>query len=308
MMVTSSSGTSSALRGPVSSPPYNNPGHEGAPAEHNGGATSAAPTTPVKTVGTTGGNGGSGTGADPGLIARYGTKKLTAGKPKGSGGNWLTSGLKIVYEYSGAKSVVECGMDPGVNGTCLEAGITVGGLLLTGGTGAAAKASLEGASKAAAARIASKDAVTGALATADDAAMLAERNAKKLDGGWKELYGPFKRIESKTQTDADAALMQDSGQLWGQGKPGGFFGSEARAEVWPGALKPGERGVEMYTPIKPRGTGPWGPTWPIGSPGTIKAVENGLDTVKVPVIITKNTQIPASSFSGQQPFFSPFMY
>ncbi|MFI6585915.1 RHS repeat domain-containing protein, partial [Embleya sp. NPDC050493] len=49
-------------------PPYNNPGHEGAPAERNGGASSAAPTTPVSTGG---GPKATGTGRGQGISPEH---------------------------------------------------------------------------------------------------------------------------------------------------------------------------------------------------------------------------------------------
>ncbi|MFJ8744141.1 RHS repeat-associated core domain-containing protein [Embleya sp. NPDC127516] len=262
---------------------------------------------PVSTGGTTSsGNSGSGTGVDPGLIARYGYKKPTVNKPKSGGGNWLTSGLgfvvKAAYEYSGVKSVVECGKDPGLNGTCLEAGVTVGGFLLTGGSGAAAKASLETVSKTAAARIASRDAVVSAGAYADDAAMLAERNIKGLDGGWKELYGPYHRSSSRTQTDELALTQQGNRQLWGREPQHGMWPA---AEAHGGPLPAGARGVEFTTPIRPTGPGRYGAEWEVEkSAGVIGTRQD--DFAKIPIMITRNTQIPDSMFTGPQNQFVPF--
>ena len=103
----------------------------------------------------------------------------------------------------------------------------------------------------------------------------------------EDLYGPFYRAESPTQTVDTAKLQVASGEIWGRAPRGGAFPA---VQAYVGPLPDGERGIEFYTETKPDG-------WP-GSAmaghvywrGPREGVRVEDDFAKIRVNITKNTQ------------------
>jgi len=101
-------------------------------------------------------------------------------------------------------------------------------------------------------------------------------------------YGPFYRAASKSQTDDAARQMLETNELWG-GISKMWGGNEA-ARAYQGSLPEGTRGIEFYTPIRPRLAFPREVWWEDGRGIEGLVVEDGW--AKIPVRITKNTQIP----------------
>jgi hypothetical protein len=61
-------------------------------------------------------------------------------------------------------------------------------------------------------------------------------------------YGPFYRLLSPTQTEADAELQGESGEIWGR-RP---FGSGwPKVQAYRGGLPEGRSGIEFYTDAVP---------------------------------------------------------
>jgi RHS repeat-associated protein len=124
-----------------------------------------------------------------------------------------------------------------------------------------------------------------------EAASDATRVATKLDdvaeAGAGDVKGIFHRLESPTQTPADAKAIESSGELWGYPARGSDIPS---VKAYNGPLPEGARGIEFTTPVTPttttRGT-PGSPAqWYPGTPG----VKVEADKAKIPVCVTKNTQ------------------
>lgn len=99
-------------------------------------------------------------------------------------------------------------------------------------------------------------------------------------------YGPFHRVESDTQTPADAAAQEVSSEVWGR---------IARSGSWPavkafdGPLAAGQRGIEFYTDAQPDPMGhPQKPRW--SGDGLNEAVRTEDGFAKISVVIVRNTQ------------------
>ena len=92
------------------------------------------------------------------------------------------------------------------------------------------------------------------------------------------------RVESPTQTTADAERQQRTGEIWGK---------TARSGAWPkvkayvGRLPDGDRGVEFETDVRPdSGCPPGHAYWSGPRPG----VEVDGDYAKIKVRVTRNAQ------------------
>ena len=98
----------------------------------------------------------------------------------------------------------------------------------------------------------------------------------------------YHRLESPTQTRADAQRQQISGELWGRPAWGSGIAS---VKAYRGPLPAGARGIEFVTPVAPsRGRGtPHEARWYIGDPGV---AENAQGYAVIPITVTKNTQVP----------------
>jgi hypothetical protein len=62
------------------------------------------------------------------------------------------------------------------------------------------------------------------------------------------LHGPFHRLESPTQTSADAVRQVKSGEIWG--RPARWSNIPS-VKAYRQRIPPGERGVEFTTPVAP---------------------------------------------------------
>ncbi|MFN0096541.1 MAG: hypothetical protein ACKVVT_17420, partial [Dehalococcoidia bacterium] len=79
-------------------------------------------------------------------------------------------------------------------------------------------------------------------ATADYAAVVTDRPNPAF------AYGPYFRLESPTQTVADAAAQEATGELWGRGS---FQSDFPCAKAYAGPLPDGARGIEFWTAVPP---------------------------------------------------------
>jgi hypothetical protein len=61
-------------------------------------------------------------------------------------------------------------------------------------------------------------------------------------------YGPFHRLASPTQTRAEAAAQQESGEIWGRTPRTGAW---PQVNAYSGPLPDGEFGIEFYTNVPP---------------------------------------------------------
>jgi RHS repeat-associated protein len=97
----------------------------------------------------------------------------------------------------------------------------------------------------------------------------------------------FHRLESSTQTPADAAKITSSGELWGKAPAGS---NTPQVKAYYGTLPVGARGIEFTTavPADPSSGHPTNARWLPGMPG----VRLDGDYAKIPVTVTKNTQTP----------------
>lgn len=96
----------------------------------------------------------------------------------------------------------------------------------------------------------------------------------------------YHRLESSTQTPADARAQEESGELWG-GPP---WNSDIPAvRAYTGPLPRGSRGIEFVCFVPPdRQTSPQLARWTGPRDGVI--VENGY--ARVPIRVVRNTQPP----------------
>lgn len=108
------------------------------------------------------------------------------------------------------------------------------------------------------------------------------------------MPGPFHRLESPTQTVADAKLQQSSNEIWG--KPGtntaqsGLPCVKAYRNILPAA----QRGVEFDTAVSPTpgGGSPLDARWYLGTTGVLQRVDSAG---------TVFAAIPLSRFVNGQP-------
>jgi hypothetical protein len=98
-------------------------------------------------------------------------------------------------------------------------------------------------------------------------------------------YGPYHRNESRTQTIADAAKQEASGEIWGQTA---LYGLGPSVKAWRGPLT-GGRGIEFVTTVAPHpNPHPSLVQWRDTTPGVVPR-PNGF--VAIPARVTKNTQV-----------------
>jgi hypothetical protein len=94
----------------------------------------------------------------------------------------------------------------------------------------------------------------------------------------------YHRLASTTQTAADAAMQEASGEIWGRAPRDSDI---PKVKAYPGPLPPGAKGVEFTTDVEPdRGSRPSLPAWSGPRAGVI--VEG--DFAKIRVTIIKNMQ------------------
>lgn len=104
-------------------------------------------------------------------------------------------------------------------------------------------------------------------------------------GGAARGLRVYHRLESPTQTPADAALQVGSGEVWGRAALSSFI---PKVKAYPGPLPPGARGIESTTDVPPDpGSARKRVDWSGPRPGV--AVEG--DVARITVVVTKNTQI-----------------
>lgn len=98
------------------------------------------------------------------------------------------------------------------------------------------------------------------------------------------LAGAYHRLESPTQTTADAAKQASTAEIWGYPS---VWSDILKVKAYTGPLPPGKRGVEFRTVVPPdRGGAPGRPEW--WCPRNGVRVERGVATVARTV--TKNAQ------------------
>ena len=96
----------------------------------------------------------------------------------------------------------------------------------------------------------------------------------------------YHRLESPTQTPADARLQVESGEIWGRPRR---YSDIPSVKAYPGPLPPGARGIEFTTEVPPDAqTGPDYVRWTGPRPGVI--VEGGYARIVARVI--RSTQVP----------------
>ena len=107
------------------------------------------------------------------------------------------------------------------------------------------------------------------------------------NAGSPQLYGPYHRLESPTQTAEIAELQETSGELWGRPPQGSDIPA---VQAYKGHLPSGARGIEFYTPVEPDSEGSGRPGalvyWRPGNPGVVEED----DYVKIPIQVTVNRQ------------------
>jgi len=108
----------------------------------------------------------------------------------------------------------------------------------------------------------------------------------------------YHRLESPTQTSADAKRQQASSEIWGCAASTSVFPT---VKAYRGPLPANTRGIEFTTSIPPtKGTGTpqialWYPCLkglnPC-SPQLSVVTQNGTDFAVLKVVVTQNTQVP----------------
>jgi hypothetical protein len=94
----------------------------------------------------------------------------------------------------------------------------------------------------------------------------------------------YHRLESPTQTPADAARQQATGEIWGRPAQWSLI---PKVKAYRGPLPAGARGIEFVTDVPPDvGSARLRVDWSGPRPGV--RVEG--DVAKIEVIVTKNTQ------------------
>nr|WP_206279843.1 RHS repeat-associated core domain-containing protein [Streptomyces luteoverticillatus] len=109
-------------------------------------------------------------------------------------------------------------------------------------------------------------------------------------GDVAELYGPFHRRGSRTQTPEVTQQVIESGQLWGrEARWGGEPMVQAHRGPIPSGAKPGS--FEFYTTVEPkalRNTPGDYAAWELGKePGVQHIQSNGEDFASIPVFVTE---------------------
>jgi Pentapeptide repeats (8 copies) len=102
-------------------------------------------------------------------------------------------------------------------------------------------------------------------------------------------YGPFHRIESPTQTQAEAIRQKEAGLVTGTASRGS---SGPSVKAYRGPLNENVRGVEFYTSVQPtvNAGSPFEARWYCGSNGVELLNINGQSFAAIPVVISKFAQ------------------
>ncbi|MFB9924356.1 hypothetical protein ACFORO_10775 [Amycolatopsis halotolerans] len=101
-------------------------------------------------------------------------------------------------------------------------------------------------------------------------------------------YGPYHRLESRSQSPETAKLIEESNEVWGRTPR---HGSNPAVQAWNGPLPSDRRGVEFYTDVKPlfhgakSGLREW---------RAAQGVRVDDEFAKLDVVVTKNTQVEAA--------------
>lgn len=94
----------------------------------------------------------------------------------------------------------------------------------------------------------------------------------------------YHRLESPTQTPDDAAVQQNTGEIWGRAS---IWSTIPKVKAYRGPLPAGTRGIEFFTAVAPdAGSSPRHPEWS----GPRSGVTIRGDFAVIRVIVTKNTQ------------------
>ena len=100
-------------------------------------------------------------------------------------------------------------------------------------------------------------------------------------------YGPYYRVETPSQTVADANRQVASKEVWGRARQGSNIAS---VKAYRGPLPVNRRGVEFVTHVKPHPNAhPTDVHWYEFTPGVQPAARAGF--VKIAVRVLKNTQV-----------------
>ena len=99
----------------------------------------------------------------------------------------------------------------------------------------------------------------------------------------------YHRRQSPTQTPEHARLQQESGELWGKAPR---YGRTPAVQAFRGPLPAGVPGIEFATPVRPDSDGGALVYWSSGRPDVETFELNGEEYAKIPIVVTKNTQIP----------------
>src|ERR1700674_4130780 len=86
-----------------------------------------------------------------------------------------------------------------------------------------------------------------------------------LSGSGSAVYGPFHRLRNpSTQSDAVAAMQQQSQEVWGRAARWSHFRA---VKAYVGSLPPNGQGIEFMTRVAPSGSCPHNVFWYEGNPG-----------------------------------------
>jgi hypothetical protein len=102
------------------------------------------------------------------------------------------------------------------------------------------------------------------------------------------MQGPFHRLESPTQTRADALQQVASGEVWGAPARGSDIPS---VKAYRNSLPAGQRGIEFTTSVHPQkgsGTRYEARWYHPHTPGTMKRTRNGKDYAAIPAAVTNH--------------------
>jgi|SRR5271156_3687653 len=101
----------------------------------------------------------------------------------------------------------------------------------------------------------------------------------------------YHRIESPTQTGADAKLQQNSGEIWGRSPNSSIF---PMVLAYRNGLPSRLRGIEFDTPTSPTPgcRTPYEARRYPNTPGVALRTVFGIDFAVISVVVTKNTQVP----------------
>ena len=99
-------------------------------------------------------------------------------------------------------------------------------------------------------------------------------------------YGPYHRVETRTQTKLVADKQERSSEIWGQSTQVSYIPA---VRAYRGPLPANVRGIEFTTNIAPHPNNhPTEVRWLITTPGVVNRT-NGF--VAISVVVTKNTQV-----------------